>query len=134
MDTRHKPVQPVRRKARSGRRKHTVAFKRRLVEQTLVPGASVARIARDNGVNAKLLFKWRRQHRRAAASTPSSLLPVILSEAQARADVPIGTPAVRMATGGGVIEVQLPAGRIRLKGAVDVATLRLVLQALVAAA
>jgi hypothetical protein len=58
------------------------------------------------------------------------VLPVILSEPQARADVAIATPAARMATGGGVIEVELPAGRIRLKGAVDVPALRAVLQML----
>ena len=127
METKHKPVLQAKGGAAAARRKHSLAFKRRLIEQTLVRGASVARIALDNGVNANLLFKWRRQHVRAA---PSSLLPVILSEPQARADVPIATPAARMATGGGVIEVELPAGRIRLKGAVDVPALRAVLQML----
>ncbi|WP_425199441.1 transposase [Paraburkholderia tuberum] len=34
--------------------------KRRLVEQSLERGASVALIARNNDINANLLFKWRR--------------------------------------------------------------------------
>lgn len=34
------------------RRRWTVQEKRRIVEETLAPGASIARIARDNDVNA----------------------------------------------------------------------------------
>jgi transposase-like protein len=40
-----------------------VEEKRRMVEQTLEPGASVAQVAQANGVNPNLLFLWRRQHR-----------------------------------------------------------------------
>lgn len=136
MDTKHKPGHPAKREARVGRRQHGLAFKRRLIEQTLVPGASVARIALDNGVNANLLFKWRRQHVRAARSAPSSLLPVILSEPRVGGEVSMSapTPAARMTASGGVIEVELPAGRIRIKGAVDVPALRVVLQMLAPAA
>ncbi len=106
------------------------AFKRRLIEQSLVPDASVARIALDHGVNANLLFKWRRQHVRATRSAPSSLLPVLLSESKSGAEVALSAPTPRMATPSGIIEVELPAGRIRIKGAVDVPALRVVLQML----
>lgn len=37
----------------------TVEEKRRIVEATLVPGASIARLARENGVNANQVFQWR---------------------------------------------------------------------------
>ena len=40
----------------------SVEFKRQLVEATLVPDASAALIAREHGVNANLLFKWRRHY------------------------------------------------------------------------
>jgi transposase len=134
--TKHGPSQSAEREPRLGRRKHSLAFKRRLIEQTLVPGASVARIALENGVNANLLFKWRRQHMRAARSTPSSLLPVILSEPKSGGEAAMSAapPAARMAAGGGVIEVELPAGRIRIKGTVDLPALRAVLQMLAPAA
>ena len=36
------------------------ALKRRIVEETLQPGASVARVARKYGVNANQVFCWRR--------------------------------------------------------------------------
>ena len=67
------------------RRQHGRSFKASLVEQSSQPDASVAVIARNNGINANLLFKWRRAHGRkttatslstAAAAAPTVLLPV----------------------------------------------------------
>src|SRR5450432_3047776 len=68
---------------RRPRRWRTVSEKRRIAELTFEPGASVALVARANGVNANQVFKWRRALERgelvepAAAST--ALLPVTLS-------------------------------------------------------
>ena len=45
---------------RRPRRRHTLSEKRRIVELTFQPGASVAEIAQVNGVNANQVFKWRR--------------------------------------------------------------------------
>ncbi len=42
------------------RRYRALEEKRRIVEETLVEGASVALIARAHGVNANLVFNWRR--------------------------------------------------------------------------
>jgi transposase len=36
----------------------TAEEKRRIVEATLVPGVSIARVARENGVNANQVFQW----------------------------------------------------------------------------
>jgi transposase len=44
------------------RREHSAEFKRELVARSLEPGASVAAIAMDSGINANLLFGWRRRH------------------------------------------------------------------------
>jgi transposase len=66
------------------RQRRSVAEKRRIVELTLVAGASVALVARAHGVNANQVFKWRREYERgelAAPPSPSSLLPVVLSGA-----------------------------------------------------
>jgi hypothetical protein len=61
---------------------------------------------------------------------------VILSEPRVGGEISMSapTPAARMTASGGVIEVELPAGRIRIKGAVDVPALRVVLQMLAPAA
>jgi transposase len=53
--------------------------KRRIVEEALVPGASVAAIARKHGVNANLLFGWRRLYKQGLLEQcrePATLLPV----------------------------------------------------------
>ena len=42
------------------RQRRSIAEKRRIVEETLVPGASVAKVARGHGVNANQVFGWRR--------------------------------------------------------------------------
>lgn len=112
------------------RRRHSPALQRRLVERT-----PVARVALANGVNANLLFKWRRQYVRAKSGS-SALRPVMLSEPKSGIDAfPLPpTPAARMSASSGVIQVELPAGRIRIRGAVDVPALRVVLQMWVPAA
>ncbi|MCI0151575.1 transposase [Paraburkholderia sediminicola] len=40
-----------------------------IVEMTLQPGASVARIAREHNLNDNMVFKWRRRYREALAKT-----------------------------------------------------------------
>jgi hypothetical protein len=72
------------------------------------------------------VFKWRRdQLRQLAGVAPApKMLPVML-EASPMLD---GKPAQRVAAS--VIEIELAAGRIRLKGAVDIEALRAVVDLL----
>jgi transposase len=119
------------------RRLHDRAFKGELIAQSLVPGASVAGIAMKGGINANLLFKWRREHVRAmAASAPTAatLLPVcVIPET---ASPPTVQPTVRVGTGinrsspPGVIEIEIAGAQLRLRGAVDETALSTVLRAL----
>jgi transposase len=64
------------------RRSWPVAEKRRIVELTLAPGASVARVARAHGVNANQVFVWRRAFERGelveSAALATALLPVVV--------------------------------------------------------
>ena len=127
------------------RRQHDRSFKASLVEQSLQPGASVAVIARHNGINANLLFKWRRDHRRktiatslSTAAAQSVLLPVHVepvTRVGARSALePTPTaeavPGSRVAARGGVIEVEIAGALLRLRGAVDEAMLSSVVRAL----
>jgi transposase len=60
------------------RRNHDQGFKDDLVSQSLAAGASVSAIAMKGGINANLLFKWRREHVKAMAQrvpAPAVLLP-----------------------------------------------------------
>jgi len=65
------------------RRRYSVEFKRTLVEESLRPGASTAKLALQHGLNGNLLHTWRWQYRSGAlgpvVSTSPSLIPVDLS-------------------------------------------------------
>lgn len=120
------------------RRQHERKFKDQLVAQTLVPGASVSAIAMSGGINANLLFKWRRDHLRKslqAARSAATLLPVcVIADAEpvsttAQPIVPAASTIVR-GTRTGVIEVEIAGAVLRLRGAVDETMLSGVLRAL----
>jgi transposase-like protein len=116
---------------RTGRRTYSAQYKRRLVEQC-TEGVSVAGIALANGLNANLLRRWIVRHRGAkTAPTLPRLLPVSI-EAPAAAERSITPPAARNSGRGttGAIEIEVYGARIHLRGAVDAASLALVLEAL----
>lgn len=125
--------------AKRRRRDHSPALKRELIERSLQPGASVSGIALDSGINANLLFKWRREHLRAngravVSATPTAapvLLPVTIESPMpevAAAPTPPPPPASRAATGS--IEIDIGGARVRLRGTVDDKSVRVVLHAL----
>ena len=63
------------------RRRHSKALRRNLIERSLQPGESVSDLAQEHGINANLLFNWRRLNLRAqreagAAVDAPTLLPV----------------------------------------------------------
>ena len=62
--------------------RRSVEEKRRIVEETLAAGASVARVARRHAVNANQVFYWRKKYRegRLGKASSSNLLPVTISE------------------------------------------------------
>ncbi len=71
-------------RAEGRRRWRTVEEKRRIVEEAMAPGASVAQVARLHGVNANQVFLWRRQYQAGDLVLPGSdgpkLLPVIVAD------------------------------------------------------
>jgi transposase len=110
-----------------------VEEKRRIVEQTLAAGGSVARVARAHGVNANQVFQWRRQYHRgllgAGTTETMNLLPVRVTEASIDKSEPSsGEPRRRTALG--MIQVELPKGQVRITGSIDVESLRAVIECL----
>ena len=65
------------------RLRRTREEKRRIVEATFVPGASIARVAREHGVNANQVFQWRHEYRKGALGVrqqaQNKLLPVTVT-------------------------------------------------------
>jgi transposase len=118
-------------KKESQRRRWPVGEKCRIVEQTLKPGSSVARVALAHGVNANQVFSWRRQYRQGLLSErntePVQLLPVRVNEAQASK---ANRSGIRQVTAGvaGTIQVEFPKGHVCVSGSVDGEALRIVLE------
>jgi transposase len=115
------------------RQQRSVAEKRRIVEETLVEGASVARVARAHGINANQVFGWRRLYRagRLGERKPAmKLLPVRVSESlptplpvePRSADFPKPQP--------GTIHIELRQAQVRIEGGADTALVRVLLECL----
>lgn len=122
------------------RRRHAEEFKQSLVQRTLEPGASVAAIAQQAGVNANLLFNWRRLHLQAQPpnscdNDPPVLLPVtvVAAEDPGAACVPTPSGPPPRTAPAGTIEIDINGARVRLRGTVDEASIRIVLHALASA-
>ena len=118
------------------RREHSPEFKRDLVARSLEPGVSVAAIAMDSGINANLLFGWRRRHLESVAQSepdvprsPAAVLLPVSIEAAPR-EIHCAPSAQPVRPGGGTIEIDIGGARVRLRGPVDDASLRSVLTAL----
>jgi len=121
----------------SQRQRRSIAEKRRIVEETLVAGASVARVARAHGVNANQVFYWRKlyQSGRLGASGAAQLLPVRVTgegtPAKTVRKQPASTPTVcspNMSQGS--IYIELRQAQVRIEGAVDSALVRTLLECL----
>jgi transposase len=100
--------------------------RRRIAEETLAPGASVAVIARAHGVNANQVFQWRKLYhegRLGSATTSTQLIPVRIADVVSQ-DM---RPAV---SASGAIHIEMGKVRLRVEGKVDSECLRIILEQL----
>jgi transposase len=137
------------------RRTRSPDERKRIVEEAVAPGASVAAVARRHGLNANLVFKWIRRSREGwrdrrhgpakekpgvAASLDTmapAFVPVKLIELDAPSAPPpsdlMAKPARQTRRGArrGAMEISLPNGaKVSLDAEVDAEALRRVLSAL----
>jgi transposase len=107
------------------RRRWSRAEKERIVAAAMEPGAVASTVARQAGIQASQLFRWRRQLHGAARF--ASLTLEVPTDAAPTDAAPIA--AVPMAPG--VIEVAFTTGaRLRICGPVDASIVAAVMQAL----
>jgi len=101
-----------------GKRRHRSKLeRRRIVEETLKPGASVAGIARSHGVNANQVYHWRKLYGEGRLDVaPAELLPVRVEE------------VANVEPRSGSIRVEFGKARIHIEGSVDHESLRIVLE------
>jgi transposase len=117
------------------RRWRTLSEKRRIAELTFEPGASVAVVARANGVNANQVFKWRRLLKRGElgepATSPTSFLPVMLSAPSERIDAGDSIDPNEQSAPGGSIHIEFPGkAMISVERGADPVLLRSILESL----
>jgi transposase len=116
--------------SRKGRPNYDREFRRRLAAAACKPGASVAKLARENGINANMLFMWRRRYREQLQTETTSLIPVaVVHETPSqRATMPSNARAVGgRTTRAGTIEIRFGDVVVKVDGIVDADTLRVVL-------
>jgi transposase len=106
--------------------------KRRIVEATFVPGASIARVAREHGVNTTQVFQWRHEYRKGTLGigqqAQTRLVPVTVT---AEPSSVTGSEIGSVITRSGSINIELP-GRavISVEAGVDPELVRTVLGSL----
>lgn len=92
------------------------------------PGVSVSKLAQAHGVNANMLFKWRRDLRAGQLDSPvpdaTKLLPVVVQRVPVQTTVPSAASHVR------TIEIVICDATVRVGAETDAALLRMVLQSL----
>jgi transposase len=125
MDTNFQPV--ISKNTRGHYRQHPLEFKRALVALSLQSGVSVARIAREHGVNANQIFSWRRLYEQGRLGVPTlmredGLLPVLLAPS-----VPASNNADANDDADGTIVLELGEVRVRIEGQPNAAVLAQVL-------
>ena len=115
------------------RQRRSIADKRRIVEETLVEGASVARVARAQGVNANQVFGWRRLYLAGRLGDPKpgmKLLPVRVSES-VPAPLPMESSSIDFAQRQpSAIHIELRQAQVRIEGSADPALVRVLLECL----
>jgi|SRR3974377_698228 len=110
------------------RQRRSVEEKRRIVEETLGAGASVARVAQRHALNANQVFAWRKRYREGRLGQSSKLLPVTVADTPERKCRGVGSMSAPSA--GGTMEIKLSRGTVRIAGTVDLVALHAVLECL----
>lgn len=111
---------------------HSVARKREIVEASLGAGASVARIAREHGVNANQVWAWRKLYSEGRLDIASPTLTTADMAAQLLAVDVIESGVVSLAPGsaGGTLQIVMGSTRLTVTGTVDPVMLQTAIAAL----
>ena len=126
-------MQKARPSSRKGCPNYPLEYKLQVAKAACEPDASVAKLARAHGLNANMIFKWRRYYRAGLLGRTRvekiDLLPVTVGP-EPRPENPVRLPA---AIPSPVIEIELNGALVRITGMVDPMQLRLVLRCLMPA-
>jgi transposase len=113
---------------RTKHRRRTIQERRAIVEETLLPGASVSKVARRHDVNANQVFYWRKLYREGqlGSSADTRLVPVKIANDRSIEAVKEEDFLPRP----GTMEIKLAKGTLRVAGSIDVVALRTAIECL----
>ena len=94
------------------RRQYSPEFKAQLVAESQIPGASVARIALDNDLNANLLRRWITESKQAGQQPSPAFVPINLPAAVAPAVKNSHCIRIEIPQPSGPIVVEWPAEQV----------------------
>lgn len=107
-------------------RHHSLEYKRDIVEQSLQPEISVARLAREHGLNANQVFSWRKAYREGRLERTVFLPVTVRPDNEAHA---LMKKAVASPTSGRLV-IERSGTRLIVEGQPDAQVLRQILTAL----
>ncbi|MBC8641958.1 transposase [Caballeronia sp. EK] len=121
--------------SRAGRPNYPRELRDRVAAAACEPGVSVARIARENGINANMLYTWRRRYLTERHAKPVGLLPVVLLSDPPTQTLAAPSSALQAldanpAPPAGTIEIRIGRVVVKVDGLVDADMLRTVLGSL----
>lgn len=108
------------------RKQYSIDFKREVVEQSFERNASIAAIARENGINANILWRWRHEYEagKFGSIEKATFLPVTIDQPEV-ASVKDTAPEPT-----GYLELQIGAARLTVHGNPNHLVLKCVIEAL----
>lgn len=111
------------------RRQFTDDEKLRLVEEAFQPGVKATEVARRQGVDVSLLYRWRRQFFGQQPRLPAFVPITVATDEPSPKDV-LEPPQASCTLPAGIIEVEFPIARLRITGPADPALVGTVIAAL----
>ena len=106
------------------RRRWLRAEKERIVAAAIAPGAVASEVAREAGIHASQLFRWRQELCRPTQAAAEFSAVVVAPEPGASSTPALPAPP-------GAIEIEFASGaRLRINGLVDASTVRAMIAAL----
>jgi transposase len=121
--------------SRTGRPNYPRELRDRLAAAACEPGVSVAKLARENGINANMLFTWRRRYLADQQARSAGLIPVVLlsdtpTKVIASTSVEPQAQGAKSESPVGTIEIRIGRAVVKVDGLVDADMLRIVLGSL----
>lgn len=108
------------------RKQYSTNFKREVVEQSFERNASIAAIARENGINANILWRWRHEYAagKFGSIEQTAFLPVTIEQSEVESLKDTAPEPT------GYLELQIGAARLIIHGSPDRLVLKSVIEAL----